>query len=38
MIGLFDRFSPVYFYETEDAVMLKRLEGSDMIPLLAEGE
>jgi len=32
------RYSLVYFCRPEDDVMLKRLEGSDMIPPLADGE
>ena len=32
------RYSLVYFCRPEDDVLLKRLDGSDMIPPLAEGE
>jgi isopenicillin N synthase-like dioxygenase len=32
------RYSLVYFCRPEDDVVLKRLEGSDMIPPLADGE
>jgi isopenicillin N synthase-like dioxygenase len=32
------RYSLVYFCRPEDDVLLKRLEGSDMIPPLADGE
>ena len=34
----FTRYSLVYFARPEDNVVLKRLEGSDIIPPLAEGE
>ena len=36
--GDYTRYSLVYFCRPEDEVVLKRLEGSDLIPPLADGE